>query len=512
MDLFCWQVVPSERQYDYIKVLGRTSIWSGPVPYDRDNRVRYPDYLFQQLSRTQQSVLTSRAGEFYCSKPSIKAIDKSIKKMDVGRIFYEDTPHWDQACDLVWEKVGALFKLHSRFMGLEELYTTFDLTTASGIPWVKMGLRTKADCLGSSVFWAYFVESVTSHRPPLWRVSYKHEWLASSDLDEGKGRTFIIPPFHYLLLQKMCFQSQNSALKNFWWSAYGFNPYMGGTDRLAKSLLVENRFMYYDVRGWDRILQVMQDVYDLRLEYLYPRVNPLLLEWVSYYAINSYLVLPDGTLIYKEWGNNSGSGNTTTDNILGHMLILATALLELYEDPCVVMKIIAVIFGDDNLTALPYHSFSNEEIEEVVRGVFKSFGFDLDPFKITDNLEECSFLGFEFVQHPLGWIPKYNMGRIVSSFCYTIEKGISIQKSISRAWSLTVMSAGDEEVFKDLSEALYEYLAFQQDSTDPIVKSFVQMGVPTYEACINFFLGLECSLGLFDYDVLMEVGGFKIQF
>jgi len=126
-----------------------------------------------------------------------------------------------------------------------------------------------------------------------------------------------------------------------------------------------------------------------------------------------------------------------------------------------------------------------------------------DPFNIVTDLEGVEFLGFCFHKHKLGWIPCYNEGRLLASFCYTIEKVIDPAAMLMKAWTLTVMAAGgDPEVFDLMAASVNVYMLNLADSVDPTVLAFLQVGPPEYDACISFFLGLE---GGEDIGVLFDV-------
>lgn len=438
--------------------------------------------------------LASFAGPYYRTIGTDSSVELSIKKMDKPRATgYKKNPYWKRAKKFCGEYFLKAFRRNTRMLGGEEILKDMRLTAVAGQPWQACGLKTKADCFRNEYFMEYLFKPVKEWGPIVWKVAPKTEYYHQDDLDANKVRTFIIPPTHFFYYQKALYHTQNEALKEFWWSAYGFNPYQGGTNRMARRFLKwGNLFVYYDVKGWDRQLPIMRTVYSMRNKFIDSRYIEL--AWfIAENTIQSLLLLPNGKIIHKIIGNNSGSGCTTADNIIAHCFIVCLTLLVLYDgDEALVERTVVELYGDDNASALPYTPKPKSEIELVFREVYRLFGLELDPFVILDTLEGVEFLGFKFKKVAAGWIPCYNQGRLVAGFCYNIEKREDIQVSITKAWMLTVMAAGgDRDCFDTMSQALTIYLNENEDSGNPVIQSFCDMGVPTYEECEAFFLGLE---------------------
>lgn len=472
-----------------MEVIGKVNIIK-PLPRERNNRYRFEDHLFQRLGENTQAELRAIAGPYYRVIGTTTSVEKSIKKMDKARVVeFKKSPYWKQAKDVVFRQYRSLFAQNTRQQTLDEVIANMQMGTAAGQPWQFLGLKKKRDCWMNERFLDYICEDPTGRKAPVWSVSPKTEKYHAVDLDNDKVRTFIIPPLHLLIWQKILYDTQNKAMKEFWWSAYGFNPYQGGVNKYASYLNRHKKFIYYDVSGWDRQLPIMPTVYQIRN---YHSDAPEFIKcWVTEQTIYSTLLLTDGTLVLKKIGNNSGSGNTTNDNILAHCLILATVLLDLFDgDEDAVLDTVAYLFGDDNAMSLTYNGPRN--LEDVFRKGYRQFGLELDPFVVQETLEGVEFLGFKF--HNLGdaWIPVYPQDKLVSSFSYTIEKKDSNSVSLSRAWILTVMAAGgDRRVFDLMTRAVDQMIYLLQDDQDPVVRAFCEMGAPSYEDVINFYLGRE---------------------
>jgi hypothetical protein len=428
--------------------------------------------------------------------------------MDFGRDKrYKKHPYWEKAYDFILDTYLANFRENSRIYTSEEIWMDIDVSKSPGVPWTRYGFRTKLETLLSEEYYQYRQVKRYKLKPPVWSVVGKVEWLEGDLLDEGKCRTFIIPPLDLLEGQKRLYSGQNKAMKMFHWSAYGFNPYQGGVDRLAERLLVNPIFITYDVKSWDRILQVMREAYRLRNGFL-PDCYEKEFRFVTENTVAAYMILANGLVVKRSVGNCSGSNNTTTDNILCHSFILAFTLLVLYDgDVELVEKVVAALFGDDDVASLPH---TDKDVEQVFRECFRVFHMELDPVKVSNSLEGMEFLGFRFKRTRLGWIPEYNASRLIAAFCYQIEKPADEAASLSKAWSLLVMSAGCERrVFDTLADCVGEYLLMFRDSVDPVIRSYVEAGTPTFEDCMDFYLGRESASAIEELFVLPDICDFQ---
>ncbi len=492
-DHYVWsRVIESGAWYSYLEVLGRVPTLVIPLQKQRNARNRQDDVLFITLPHDLQEQLRQYAGEFYCGEADVKSYDVSVRKMDVAPVKkYKHTEIWRQAKSFVWGVYGPLFEYETRMVPPEELVPQYSLDTSSGVPMQQAGLKKKRDVLRSEYGRKYMTDFGMNYIP-VWRVSGKREWLHKDDLDAHKVRTFIVPPFKFLHQQKTFFHSQNVAMKNFHWSAYGFNPYQGGTNEIAQRLLVNNVFVMYDVKGWDRKVPNMRTVYKLRTKFHKGNAQKAA-KLVGDLTCRTVLVLCDGTLVCRKNGNNSGSGSTTNDNILCHTFILAYVLFKLYEGrEQLVRRVVAFLFGDDDALSLPDTGKTNEEIETTFREGFLDFGLELDPFLVTRDLSQIEFLGFYFTKVGSTWLPRYKIDRLLAAFCYEIDKSVTHDKSISKAYALMVMAyPHGGEKYNLMRRAYKLYLRTLHDSEDSVVRSYVLAGVPSNEAISDFYTGRE---------------------
>lgn len=492
---------PGVSDFEHLTFMG-VSHFISPLTEKSEVKRRTPCPYFSSYNGSCKPLLLSNVGDFYRAVCTYSFVEKSVRKMDFPRVMSVDQVLYDLAFDYVCQKLTRHFEKLS-FHTVEIAMSTMDLTTSSGIPWGSLGIKTKKEFFEHPEIRSYLASNrwFNPAYPPLWKVWPKIEWRSGVDIDNKKVRTFIIPPPDLVFGGKLVYGHQNYGLMDFWWSAYGFNPYAGGTDRMAQKLLLYQLYLIYDVSGWDRKLPNLKDVYRIR----HQSINPAYFAMAHFLAktfCKSFIVLPDGRVFKKKVGNNSGSPNTTSDNIIAHLIILFYCLLVLYKgDVKLAEQCVAFIFGDDNAVGLilpdgcSVDSFKSL-VESTFIECFSHFGLELDPVLVTTDIQDVNFLGFTITECPLypgKYVPRYDTGRLLASLCYQIE-GHDLPAVFSKAFTLTVMSAsGDRDIF----DAMLDYFSFlvreYYDYPDPVVQSYVQMGPPSRDDCFRFMLGLESS-------------------
>jgi hypothetical protein len=506
-DLVC-TTLPILGEYKGLKPLFNTGCIL-PTSSTRDIMSRKMSLLFSDLPFEVKQPLLDISGAFYRAVGCKRSIQKSIDKMDVPKCKdYKNHPYWPLAKKLVNDKLHEIW-VHSGASSSELVMHRLNLDTSAGYPLNLLGIKKKrgfferADCRS----FLYSEQLLTTQ--PIWRLVPKTEWKDFESLRAQKVRTFVIPPVHLVYWCIIIYYVQNLLLKQYWWSAYGFNPYMGGVHTMADNLNRHRRKLCYDVSGWDRVLPILQTVYNMRQQYVSDSYLPHAL-WVERNTVSSRVLLPNGDVVERDCGNNSGSGNTTSDNIVSHMYILALALLIIYEgDVKKVLECIAYLFGDDNICALVETILSDDEIIASFKSTYALFGLALDPFIISDSITDLNFLGFEFVCIGGKWLPKYDLGRLASSFCYEIDAHDE-DAEVGKAYSLMVMSTGHGETIYNKFKLALEHIVARSKCKNAVLLN--EFGVPGFWQSFAFCTGAEftsCTFSLFDYSV---VGGIKSDY
>lgn len=486
--------------YNYFQYRGR--LGAPPIP-EYVNPFLRDGYCFSKLTLSEQGWFIQQMGDYCYTFSTRKTLDVSVRKMDHLPCvdFLQDVNFGDvhQYLKFKWREPLVVSE-----MTPNEILEDFDLNKAPGYFETWRGYRTKADCIVAGLLDEFTSDSLLLETP-IWKVTGKNE-IKETELYVGefKQRTFIIEPMSMLWQDKRVFGHQNSNLKAFWWSSYGFNPYEGGVQNMANKLSNYQRKWEWDVKGYDRLFPHMKYVQEVRTQDIPP--TPFR-DWVVKHKIESLLVLPNGDVIFKTWGNNSGSGTTTTDNIIGMSYPIMHSFLRMglsFED---VDRLVTVfIFGDDVLGG-DNINISDIVFREVIVGTFRLYGYELDPFVISNEVEGMTFLGFSIHEiEPKLFVPQYKLPRLCYSFAKSLSRKIEIDKELSKMISLMLMSAGHgESVYNNFRVAIATIVV---RTSHPFCTRLLRYGIdktlPSYADTISWYCGTLEGLKIFQ-----EVDGIK---
>jgi len=358
----------------------------------------------------------------------------------------------------------------------EDLCQEVDWSKSGGFTASHWGIRSKGELIKDP----NFLKSDHHNNPvrtiPLTTVANKRELKKITDILEKKIRCFFIAEWQLVKSQLRFGKDSSRKLMLKHWSAYGFNPYRGGVHNLALQLLSKRVRFYYDVSGWDKFVPLMQDLYALiRNRTILPEELRDEFEWMVKNTVAFICVLFDGDVILKAFGNASGSGMTTRDNILMHIIIAAAFLAEAYfmkfgklPDFYFVAEQIVRLFGDDSVFAV------DEEFDYVLHGMGEEDGFLNTFFKrygmklkflyggYDYPIEKMEFLGFRFHKVDGFYLPYYDPVRLAHSFIHTNDKGDTLTAYVSKCFVLAIMAYATE--YRDLFIDSYHKLL---DSLDP---------------------------------------------
>jgi hypothetical protein len=223
--------------------------------------------------------------------------------------------------------------------------------------------------------------------------------------------------------------------------------------------------------------------------------------WMSAFTSQFLLRLPDGTVVLKSYGNASGSGVTTRDNIFGHIIIFASGLYSAYVEATgtepsmeAVAEQIAALFGDDNVYAVD-EEYSLMCDEDFLRRHLQKYGLKLKFFfgGLDADLSTLSFLGAHFKNISGNYLPCYDVERIATTMIYEKDR-LNLGQHVQKAFTLMVMSypTGQFDAFHSAYSQLVLSRAVQR-SEDPICKSHAFLGAPEIHQIESFYLGGESA-------------------
>lgn len=478
-------LMPGINTYKHFTYLGRFPI--KPIIDDCNYEMPKNEYI-SCVSKELLEQFELMAGDYVISKSTRKHLDISVRKADVKPIYdFEKHEFWRRSFDYVCEMNREVLTVCS--LTLDEVYNSIDLTKSAGFISGLSGFKTK-DMWFKAGFFPQIFDSDVIYEMPIYKYIGKVEpRLREHYVDLDKQRTMSVQPPELLLHTKRIFGNQNENMKGHWWSSYGHNPYQGGVDKLAHSFRKFKRFFMLDGIGWDRKSSWMKAVYQMRVMFLQP---DYFLEWCARNNMSHYCVLPNGDFIWKDWGNQSGGGNTTSDNIFGmeFVMTLVGAILCKGDLGKLDSSLHCCCFGDD-VVAGDNFSCSDEELRSTLIHTFALFGIEIDPLVISKKLEDMTFLGYRFKKIFGGWIPQYDLSRLSRTFLSDQHK-MTLDGQLTKLYSVMLMSAGNGvEKFNLFREAFLEVVCNSQ--ANRYAKLFLQYGVPEYSEVISWYLGSESS-------------------
>jgi hypothetical protein len=269
-------------------------------------------------------------------------------------------------------------------------------------------------------------------------------------------------------------------------------------------LLSKRIRLFYDVSGWDKFFPLLGDIFDfIRFNQNIPDYLKKNYEWMCLNTAEFLFKTPHGFVFEKNYGNPSGSGTTTRDNILGHVVILASALIECYylkygsypTDALLNEQIIA-LFGDDSVISLD-EEFDYILKEDYLKNHMAKYGLKLKFLYggLDYPIEKMQFLGFTFQKIGDSYYPRYDIQRLCSSVLYENGRNSSREAYTSRLFIIMIMSYPTEH-FALLNRAFRNWCSHLNSlnvTLSPTEISFVAMESITVETIQHLYLGWESS-------------------
>lgn len=463
--------------------------------------------------RRHQSVYSSLYGSVNLQSLKEIAKDKFFVVVPTEANYYKTVSSWDVKPVYKYEGTEAhqfamvfFDHFYSPIMrdciaSSEEICGYIDWTKSPGFPHTYFGFRTKEELVRALADTLFYDRTGTL---PIWNVSGKIEFKALDDIKENKIRLFQIPSFELLYSQLKYGKRISLRLMNFEWSAYGFNPYSGGFNRLAEKLLRKPYRGCYDVSGWDKFLPLLKDIYSVLQKRCDIPENELEeFMWTVENTCRFCLRLRNGLVISKDYGNASGSGCTTRDNIFGHIIIFAAGLYSAYkrkngEAPSfdLIRDQLVNLYGDDNVFSVD-EEFSLMTDETFLSEHLGNYGLKLKFFfgGLNADLHTLSFLGASFKKMPSGlWYPMYDVERLATTMIYENDE-LTLSQHLGKAFTLMVMSRPTSGfvAFHNAYAALVKSDLVRNNLDDPSISAYAFVGSPSVADIDAFYTGNEAG-------------------
>nr|BCY26845.1 polyprotein [Turnip mosaic virus] len=255
-------------------------------------------------------------------------------------------------------------------------------------------------------------------RMGVWNGSLKAELRPLEKVEANKTRTFTAAPLDTLLGGKVCVDDFNNQfydhnLRAPW--SVGMTKFYCGWDRLLESL--PDGWIYCDADGsqFDSSLSpyLINAVLNIRLEFMEEwDIGEVMLRNLYTEIVYTPISTPDGTLVKKFKGNNSGQPSTVVDNTL--MVILAVNYsLRKSGIPNELRDSLIRFFvnGDDLLLGVhPKYEYVLDTMADNFRELGLKYTFD----SRTREKGDLWFMSHQGHKREGIWIPKLEPERIVS--------------------------------------------------------------------------------------------------
>lgn len=439
--------------------------------------------------------------------PKKRNLDKTTQSWDHNR----PTTYLDKENSLYLTSAIHLFStnylwvFNECIMSQEQIMNAIDVMRSAGWPWGSLGFKTKGEVMASNI-WKNVFPYMDSNDIPIWSTSGKIEPKEIEDINKDKIRIFQIPPIHFLYYQLKYGKLASERLKMHKWSYYGFNPYRGGFDGLARKLLTKRNKFCYDISGWDKFIPLLHLIYSIideptRINFTDPKDHEMW-DWVMQNTCNFILKMPNGDVVLKDFGNASGSGMTTRDNIIAHIIVMCFLLTKAYHEKMGEMpslelleQQIVALFGDDCVASVDDEFNYICQFDWLKTNIWH-FGLELKFLEVstTDDLSRLSFLGAHFTLKSGKYLPRYSTSRLAFSCVYG-ENQPRREEYAQKLFTLMVMSYATEEyqIFKDAATYYFKNEHFTTPTELALQRSF-----PINDDSLwSFFTGAE-SCGFHD--------------
>lgn len=489
-----------ENPYKHLKVLGKTHYSRSYPSYGPNFRDKLDeDWIKFKQSRNLQTTVIDLSATYHMVRAKLQSVHFSIKKCDVPAIDPKPSKAIDTAtrfCEIYLSYIRS--EVFNPPGGHE-----YNLNTSDGLPWLKYkcqcGLIHKKkgelfDCAYAMVKVKELVRDL--YYIPVDTYNDKLEQLPEEDLImdgglkfdevgnpvESKVRGTFCTAVHFLAKEKFLFGGQNEKLVSGHsnsWIKYGGVKQYGGFNEMVKPLEKFSFRCESDVSGFDRTAYLKR-VYYLRRKLLTTRRTPPLeelLDHVEKHNVNPTVLLPNGLIIERQTGNDSGRDGTASNNSILHLLILVYLFVRRqevlgrafdYED--IFRNVEALIYSDDKLMSfnLDYWGFETpEDYLSWEREIYAEFGMKIKKSSQFWTLAQPrsridprhSFLG-SYCHFSNGlYLPYPRFGKVCSSVIYNATlNSIGTLDKFQKLVNLTILSYSNPEIFTLLSDYVQWYM------------------------------------------------------
>nr|UZM07868.1 polyprotein [Colombian datura virus] len=248
----------------------------------------------------------------------------------------------------------------------------------------------------------------------LWNGSLKAELRPIEKVEQNKTRTFTAAPVDTLLAGKVCvddFNNQFYSLNLQIPSTVGMTKFFRGWDKLMRGLPDGWTYCYADGSRFDSSLSpyLLNAIIQVRLYFMEEwDIGEVMLKNLYTEIVYTPISTPDGTVIKKHKGNNSGQPSTVVDNTL---MVNIAMFYAMHSRDIPKESVRFYVNGDDLLIAIePQYEDELKHFQALFLELGLIYTFD----DITKDRSDVEFMSHKAILREGIYIPKLEPERIVS--------------------------------------------------------------------------------------------------
>jgi len=413
------------------------------------------DWLEYSKENPDLKQMIEASSSYYRVRPLWKNVAAQIVKCDVPAIY---------PVNLAMDETMKLMHVYFRFIRSEPSHETddhtYDLSKSPGLPYSKHQMRDKRSVIERKRKLLIKFTFDLGY-PVIDSYNDKDELLDIEDLERGKVRGVFGSSFHGIIREKFLYGLQNKKIlevHNESWIKYGLAKQYGGFNKAIRKLEKFPFVWESDVSGYDRKI-FLKFVYEIRNENVLKKdLFKDMIEAVTESNVYPTVLLPNGYVVRRKTGNNSGKNNTTCDNSIAHKIIMVYMFVKRLREinkpvslTYIYTNVELLIYSDDKLGGMNLSAFDWETPQEFLdyeRAIYAEFGLECKVSSQVHSLKEVgqrvppvhSFLGsFTHYDENLDvYVPYPRFGKICSSlvqkysnpdilirFCRTVNLTVS---------------------------------------------------------------------------------------
>lgn len=448
---------------------------------------RFPRYVNKRCIDPQVKMYNTQTHEKLTEAwdipvPNELAAYKSLAKYakNTPYMSLEHVCFMNQAFDWADRHFG-LYMRESRVMTQEEVIQRIDKSTSSGFPFNTLH-KTKKEVFDKDPNIREWLERdwVALAEDPLWSSPYtnslKEELRTQEKIVNNSIRTFSAGPMDTTIHGSRLFLDMNdkfiaSHLQSS--SAVGMTPLKGGWKRLIDKLNIFKNGYALDESAYDASLRshLLWGCARLRWSWLRQedRTPENLRRILTFYrnVVNTLIICPDGTIVYKKGGQPSGAVNTISDNTIILYVLMAYAWIAnapenqrtylAFED-----NTAKALNGDDNTWTVSdqAHLFFNGK--SVIK-VWEKIGI----ITTTDSLEPRQAIDLDFLSGRTVFlngipVPLYDREKLMKSLLYVPRAKMHPATTLLRAGALLQIGWSDYQ-FRSYTRKFINWLLQHYD-------------------------------------------------